>query len=591
MKISIWKNIKGELSIANTIIITVALALGLGASTVDRITREINPIEDIKIVESINEQETLKTKFNKLKSEYDNIDIKLDEYYVFESVCNGKTQAIVGMSKDKELDKAFEQVESNISKVVERKKYNPIWVKLDVVDKISKEITPSELNKKIAKKGDQFYREGIMFENDGATIALLESEINANAIINYDKDTIDLESLNNYIMLRGYKELKSLPIKFRTFSTISYFCDEENNVYPLYSEGIATGRRKVEELSVNEAQRVVKTATDFLVSQIRSDGTFVYGYYAIEGVRIPGYNNIRHSGTIWALVNCYDENAANSKQCKEAIDKSIEYLNSIICKNTDNIYHIIYSDERLSVGMDALSLVALSEYTKKFNDDTYIDLCKKLGNGIIDLQKEDGRFIHIVNKNSFKTVKEFSTVYYDGEAILGLCKLYGITKDKKYLNAAKKGFDYCIDNDYIDYDDHWLEYCANEITKYTNEEKYYTFGLKNIVHGLAKMKSKSYTSHTDFEKLMQGYELYTRIVDKKIKVDYLSKFPAEEFLSVLKLRSTFQLNSYCYPEVVMYLKNPSRYLGAFYIRGDKYRIRIDDVQHSMTGFYYYTKNF
>ena len=241
--------------------------------------------------------------------------------------------------------------------------------------------------------------------------------------------------------------------------------------------------------------------------------------------------------------------------------------------------------------MDALSLVALSEYTKKFNDDTYIDLCKKLGNGIIDLQKEDGRFIHIVNKNSFKTVKEFSTVYYDGEAILGLCKLYGITKDKKYLNAAKKGFDYCIDNDYIDYDDHWLEYCANEITKYTNEEKYYTFGLKNIVHGLAKMKSKSYTSHTDFEKLMQGYELYTRIVDKKIKVDYLSKFPAEEFLSVLKLRSTFQLNSYCYPEVVMYLKNPSRYLGAFYIRGDKYRIRIDDVQHSMTGFYYYTKNF
>ena len=105
------------------------------------------------------------------------------------------------------------------------------------------------------------------------------------------------------------------------------------------------------------------------------------------------------------------------------------------------------------------------------------------------------------------------------------------------------------------------------------------------------MKNKTSTSHTDFEKLMQGYELYKRIKDNKISLDYLKEFPAEEFLDTLKIRGAYQLNSFCYPEVVMYFEEPQKYLGAFYIRGDNYRIRIDDVQHSMTGFLYYSRNF
>ena len=51
------------------------------------------------------------------------------------------------------------------------------------------------------------------------------------------------------------------------------------------------------------------------------------------------------------------------------------------------------------------------------------------------------------------------------------------------------------------------------------------------------MSTKKYSSHTDFEKLMQGYELYNRIINEKIPVGYLSEFPKDEFLAVLKNKS------------------------------------------------------
>ncbi len=579
---------KFRMMIASVVLVTMLLTFGVSAPSFAKET-----INETQVVEQVgfSGAEVLEYKFDKLKSEFAKNDLSLEEYFVFESVSDGKTQAMVGQANDKELTKAFDKVGKLLSKVVSIKKYNPIWVKVDVANDISDEISNEELNGLISKAGVKCFRKGILFENKGKTIALLEAELNANQIIDYQNKMINLSKLNDYIFLKGHKKLETLPDSYRTFTTISYFCDENDNIYPIYNDGTQTGRRVVEELSVEEARIVVKAATDYLVSQMQDDGRFVYGYFADSGSVISGYNNVRHSGTIWALVNCYDENASNSGECKDVIEKAIGYLMDNISKKSNDIYHAKYSNNRLCLGMDALSLIAVSEYTSKFNDNKYLDVCKKIGNGIIDLQQPDGHFYHIVRETDYKIVKEFSTVFYDGEAILGLCKLYGVTHDEKYLNAAKKAFDYCIENDYLRYNDHWLEYCSNEITKYTNEEKYFTFGLKNIESNLKRMKNKKNTSHTDFEKIMQGYELYKRIEDNNIPVEYLNEFPVKEFLKTLDARSKYQLNSFCYPEFVMYLKEPQKYLGAFYIRSDNFRIRIDDVQHSMTGFYYYSKNF
>ena len=41
----------------------------------------------------------------------------------------------------------------------------------------------------------------------------------------------------------------------------------------------------------------------------------------------------------------------------------------------------------------------------------------------------------------------------------------------------------------------------------------------------------------------------------------------------------------------MYMQNPRRILGSFMMRNDKFRVRIDDVQHNIGGYYLYWKNY
>ena len=51
------------------------------------------------------------------------------------------------------------------------------------------------------------------------------------------------------------------------------------------------------------------------------------------------------------------------------------------------------------------------------------------------------------------------------------------------------------------------------------------------------------------------------------------------------------LNGYAYPEYVMYFKYPEQALGAFFVRHDGYRIRIDDIQHFCGAYYSFYKNY
>ena len=51
------------------------------------------------------------------------------------------------------------------------------------------------------------------------------------------------------------------------------------------------------------------------------------------------------------------------------------------------------------------------------------------------------------------------------------------------------------------------------------------------------------------------------------------------------------LNGCCFPEFVMYLKYPSALLGAFFVRQDGFRIRIDDIQHYCGAYCAFYRNY
>ena len=162
-------------------------------------------------------------------------------------------------------------------------------------------------------------------------------------------------------------------------------------------------------------------------------------------------------------------------------------------------------------------------------------------------------------------------------------------KEEAYLNSVKKAVNYFIDNNYIQYHDHWISYTMNYLSKYDNNKEYMEFGLRNVFSNFALIKNRLSTSHTNFEMIMQCFELYKKYnSDGNHEID---GYTIDDLKELILDKSLHQLNSYLYPEIAMYLPNPFKYVYSFSIKTDNYRIRIDDIQHSVMGYIAFLRNY
>ena len=88
--------------------------------------------------------------------------------------------------------------------------------------------------------------------------------------------------------------------------------------------------------------------------------------------------------------------------------------------------------------------------------------------------------------------------------------------------------------------------------------------------------------------LMSSFELYDRMGQHGMST---YGYDADELLTGIKIRVARQLNGFFYPEYAMYMANPQRILNTFMLREKSFRVRIDDVQHNIGGYYLYWKNY
>lgn len=507
---------------------------------------------------------------------------ELGKAIVYISVSNGKQQALTVSSSMNNIDNALETTFEKARKT----NINPLWFKLDVVTEIE-EISYKDFTEKYKESVGGSLRQGISF-NSYFGRSLLEAQINCNGMLSYETGELDLNRINSYFATNGKKTLSAIPENLYLFKTQGYFSDTVSDAYKLYSGRYAEYGTRKYDIDRYEMVTLAEKSSKYLANMCGTDGKFVYGYYPIDNEELEGYNIIRHAGTVWNLILQYD--ITGDETLLPVIERALKYLETNV-HYKDSKTAFINDRGTLNVGGNGISLLAYVSYAEIVKSNKYNKLISALANGIIYLQKEDGSFTHTIYKSDYSVYKDYITVFYDGEAAYGLLKTYGLLNNKKYLSAAEKACDYFIANNYEDLNSHWISYTFNEVTKYSPKAEYFNFGLKNV-HGYTDKVNRTVTAaHTTCETMGSSFELYDRLLKSGIECEMLGEFDGDLLIEAFEKRVKYGLNYFVQPEQAMYFSNPQLVLNSFVVREDNFRIRIDDIQHFMGGYYLYYKNY
>lgn len=522
-------------------------------------------------------------------------------YVVFISICDMEERARVFTGTGSSVRRAWDEAERSAARFIQDNDYKLAWAKADIVDSMERVFIENLNNYVVSTVYQNFYRKGISLDRE-FNVAFLEAEISGNKLLNYytesevyaddvdyNANLLHSQNINFYLSRwREQPQITSFPRQIVTFTTVGFFADENSRVYELYNEGMYTGRRR-EWVDDKYMEPLVISASEYLYDLIQPDGQFIYGYFPVFDNWMTGYNILRHASSLWSLVNLYRMTGDSSYI--EGIDRGLDYLvESIAYKDPDTAFVIEHKADEVKLGGNGLAIIAMTEYMDVFGTDKYMELVTHLANGILQMQHDDGSWYHVWNYPDFSQKEEYRTVYYDGEATFALVRAYTFTGDERFLDAGARSVEYFIDNDYTRYRDHWVAYSMHEITKYIPDARYYEFALRNVSNNIDRIYNQPTSYHTYLELLAISWQTYQRLIESDVDVAYLDEFDVEYFAQALYRRAEYMLNSFFFPEYAMYMRVPKDALGTFFVRHDSFRVRIDDIQHFIGGYYYLLQN-
>lgn len=505
---------------------------------------------------------------------------------VFLSVCGGDSRASVYTGAGASVDTAWDRAVEQADQALKKSGLEPRWVKADVVY-LSETVSAEELGRRVAGSRQEFFRYGAAL-GSGFQTALLEAELNGAKIYDYENGGLSLDALNDYLKQTGRKGLSQLPGQYTIFQCAGWLCGEDKAVCQLSASGLDYGRRSVELLDGEYARELVLNASGYLADQIQGDGSFVYGVYPRFDSGIDGYNIVRHAGAVWSLLRACRLSPEDAPA--EKIDLAVEYLlDAVVYDSQGRAYLYEEKDDEIKLGGCGMAVTALTEYMDVFQNDRYAGMCRALGEGILSLLDQDsGTYYHVLN-GDFTPKEALRTTCYDGQATFALCRLYGLDGDARWLRAARAAVEHFIQADYTQYKDHWVAYAMDEITRYIPDNpEYYAFALDNAQKSLEEIARRDTTHYTYLELLLETFQVYDRMLQNGGSAD---RFDLWSFLEAVYARADQQLNGCFYPEFAMYMANPQRVLDAFMVRQEGFRVRIDDVQHGIGGYYLYCVNY
>ncbi|GAB2896188.1 CapA family protein [Microbulbifer echini] len=513
-------------------------------------------------------------------------------YTLFFSISDAKQRATVRHTNSADFPKAWQALSVSAYEAAQRSKIEPCWLRVDWVTSKSA-TTLAGFHEILANTKRGYFRYGLALDLD-CKIAFLEQELNGNAMLDggnrIDHAILNEKNFTSYSQIRfgpqvklDFPEDKNIVI----LSTEGIFCENAQDPIHLYPSGLDAGRRAIKESDSTQITRLILSSSRYLAKQVKSNGRFQYGWHSCFDREIETYNNLHHASSTYSMIEAWE--VSKDPDLLKAIQQTLKYLAKKSIKiatleSGETAAFLVESSNEIKLGSNAMSLLALVKYSEVVQSRTYTELTEQLGRGIEYMQNPDsGQFCHVLEYPSLNKKVQRRILCHDGEAAFALIRLYGWNKNPRWLAIVETAFEYFIVSEHWRAHDYWLSHSVNELTIYRPEEKYYQFGIRNFANHLNFVERNIVTFPTLLQLMMAAEKLISKIHSQGKFQYLLDQIDLEHFYRALHKRANYLFNGYFWPEFAMFFKNPAKILGSFFIRHLAFRIRIDDVEHYLSG--------
>jgi hypothetical protein len=359
---------------------------------------------------------------------------------------------------------------------------------------------------------------------------------------------------------------------------------------PALAPGTPGGFSPVKEIESKHLLAAARAGGDYLIRVQKPDGSFQYSYNPIEDrFSSRTYNILRHAGTALSLFDLYK--ATRGVRYLDAARRAVDFLKTRFRPAREsNTFYVLDNDGKAKLGANGLALIAMTRQIELDSKSADRESAVKLANLIILMQRKDGSFESYYRVRGDEPQGSVS-LYYPGEAILGLVELFRLTGEKRLFDSARRGAEYLIESERrmsILPPDAWLMQALEALFKVERAPRY----AEHAIALAEAMIAEQYTENDSpayaggfrpgppratpaasrAEGMVAAYRLARSIKDSR----------ASKIAAALKASARFQLSHQFDKSNSSSLAAPEKATGGFREGVTSMRIRIDFVQHNIS---------
>jgi hypothetical protein len=210
-----------------------------------------------------------------------------------------------------------------------------------------------------------------------------------------------------------------------------------------------------------EARAAAQAGVDWIARTQQADGAFLYRYDRTTGEPDPGYNDVRHAGTILALEQAAAAGLDGAEPAAaEATDWALDRLTEL-------------DGDRLAftadTGGSGLLVNALVEHRRATGDHDHDDELLALGRFLRGTVTDEGAVVAVWDLGLDEPVAGSRSPFFTGEILWALARLHAEFPDEGFDRSARRVSHYLAterddeERRFPPVSDHWGAYAWDEI--------------------------------------------------------------------------------------------------------------------------------